>query len=304
MKEKVFITGGSGLLATNWALAIRERFSVVLGLFDRNISMSGVESQFTNIKSFTDLTSFFETIRPQIVIHTAGLTNVEACESNPNLAQHVNVELSANVAKVCSNLGITLVHISTDHLFPGNDSLLDETTITAPTNIYGMTKAEAELRVMEEHPEALVIRTNFYAWGPNYRQSFSDTIIENLRSGKNINLFKDAYYTPILAKTLSNVVHDLINKQARGIYNVVGDERISKYEFGLKLANQFKLDSSLIIPINLAEQFTLVKRPLDTSLSNKKVCNILGRKLGGINEHIIELYKQEQQGVAQEIKNL
>lgn len=304
MREKVFITGGSGLLAINWALAIRNRFTVSLGLYDRPISLAGIEAQYISLESVNDLSSFFKIIRPQVVIHTAGLTSIEACEAKPDLARQVNVELSANVAKVCYNDGLKLVHISTDHLFSGTASLLDETAQTSPINVYGRTKAEAELRVLEEYPEALVVRTNFYGWGPSYRQSFSDTIIEHLRSGNEVNLFKDVFYTPILAQTLANVVHELINNRARGIYNVVGDERISKYEFGLKIAKQFKLDTNLIKPISMTDKLNLVKRPLDMSLSNNKVSHFLGRKLGGIDEHVFELYKQEQLGVAHEIQKL
>jgi len=301
--EKVFITGGSGLLALNWALAIRERYSVTLGLFDRDIYLSGVETQYVKLDSVPDLNATFKAINPQIVIHTAGLTSVEACEANPLWAQYVNVELSANVAKVCSDLGIKMVHISTDHLFTGNDSLVDESTKTSPLNAYALTKAEAEIRVLEENPDALVIRTNFYGWGPSYRQSFSDSIINQLRSGSEVNLFKDVFYTPILAKKLANTVHDLISMQANGIYNVVGDERITKYEYGLKLAKAFKFDSHHVNPISIAD-LALVNRPKDMSLSNLKTCNLLGKKLGSVDEHLKELYDQEQLGISKEMQNL
>ncbi len=304
MRKNVFITGGSGLLAINWALTIRDRFSVTLGLYDRDVSLSNIKTQYLNLDSVNDISSYFDKNYPDIVIHTAGLTNVEICEIKPELAQHVNVDLSSNIARVCSRLGIQMVHISTDHLFDGSNPLLNETIATSPNNVYGLTKATAEIRVLEENSEALVIRTNFYGWGPSYRHSFSDTIIESLRSGKKINLFKDVFYTPILAQTLANTVHELVNKKATGVYNVVGDERISKHEFGLKLANQYKLDSKLINSAYLAEQKLLVKRPFDMSLSNKKVCDMLGRKLGSVDQHIKELIKLEQIGIAHEIQNI
>lgn len=304
MKDNVFITGGSGLLSLNWAITIRDRYSVILGLYDRNVSLAGVETRPISLESVDDLTNAFESCRPQVVIHTAGLTSVEVCEANPDLARHINVELSANVARVCSNQGLTLVHISTDHLFTGTDSLLDETIPTSPINVYGRTKAEADLRVLEEYPKALVLRTNFYGWGPSYRHSFSDTIIQTLRAGRIVNLFKDVFYTPILTETLANVAHELINARVSGIYNVVGDERLSKYEFGLKLAKHFQLDTSLIKPILLAEQPELVQRPYDMSLSNEKACKVLGRKLGSVEEQIIKLFKQEHLGLSKEIQNL
>jgi len=304
MKDTIFITGGSGLLAINWAIAVREQYSVVLGLYDRNISMTGVEKRYINLESIDDIIHMFESCKPKIVIHTAGLTSVEACEANPELAKHVNADLSGNVAQACANLDLRLVHISTDHLFSGNDPLVNENYPVDPKNVYGRTKAEAEARVIEIHSAALVIRTNFYGWGPSYRSSFSDVIINALRSGKEINLFKDVFYSPILAEKLASIVHELINIHAKGIFHVVGDNRISKYEFGIKLATYFQLKQSLIKPVLFGDKPGLVQRPYDLSLSNKKTCDLIGRKIGNIDVDIERLYQLEQIGIAKEIQKL
>ena len=304
MRDTVLITGGSGLLALNWAMAIRERYSVILGLYDRNITLSGVESSPINLESVSDLTKAFNSFRPGVVIHTAGLTSVEACEANPELALHVNSGLSNNVAMVCAKLGIKMVHISTDHLFSGKDPLVTEDSPVNPKNVYGRSKAEAEARVIQACPEALIVRTNFYGWGPSYRSSFSDTIINALRSGKEINLFQDVFYTPLLAEKVALNTHELINAKVSGIFNVVGDERISKYEFGLKVARRFKLNFDLIRPVLLGDKPELVQRPNDLSLSNRKTSDLIGRKPGHIDEDIDRLYEQEQLGLANEIRNL
>ena len=304
MKQIALITGGSGLLALNWALSIREHYTVILGLHERNISLAGIETRQIDLESADRLARTFEAVQPQIVIHTAGLTSVEKCEANPDLAQHVNVELAENVAQACAKLALPLIHVSSDHLFSGKTSLVEETYPTAPRNVYGQTKAEAESRVLEAHPQSLVIRTNFYGWGPSYRHSFSDVVIEALRSSKELTLFRDVYYTPILIEAAAQTAHDLINLKASGIFHVVGDERISKYEFGLRIAKEFNLDSSIINPGFLADQVSLVQRPYDMSLSNQKTCKLLGRKLGGVAEHIARLHQQEQNGLAQEIQHL
>lgn len=304
MRATVLITGGSGLLALNWALAIRKRYSVTLGLHERDVSLAGVQTRQIDLESVDHLVRAFEAVQPQIVIHTAGFTSIEECEARPDMAQHINVELTANVAQACAELGLPLVHISTDHLFSGEASLVDENHPIAPKNVYGRTKAEAEIRVLEAYAQALVIRTNFYGWGPSYRRSFSDVVIEALSSGKELALFKDVFYTPILIEAATRAAHDLIDLRASGIFHVVGDERISKYEFGLKIAEEFNLDSSLINPGFLTDQASLVQRPHDMSLSNQKACNMLGRKLGGVDEGIARLHQQEQNGLAREIQKL
>ena len=125
-RKRILITGGSGLLATNWALSMRDVSEITLGLHHRNTSIFGTHSKIVNLESVSELIQEFENLGCQIVINAAGLTNIEQCESNAALARHVNVNLASNVAQACSKLGIQLVHISTDHLFSGQEPLLTE----------------------------------------------------------------------------------------------------------------------------------------------------------------------------------
>ena len=292
------------MLALNWANALSDRCAVTLGLHNRKIFVAKAQTQQIDLESVHGLIRFFEQASTQVVIHTAGLTSVDRCEVEPELARHLNVTLAANVAKACAITGVKLVHISTDHLFSGKTSLVDENQPIAPINLYGQTKAEAEFQVLNANPDSLVIRTNFYCWGTTYRNSFSDIVINALRSGQELTLFHDVLYTPILAETLALTVHDLIDLKSSGIFNVVSDERISKYEFGLKIAKEFNLDSSYLIPGLIQDQEAFVRRPHDMTLSNKKVCDLLGRRLGLISEHLANLHFQELTGLAQDMRSL
>jgi dTDP-4-dehydrorhamnose reductase len=304
MKEDVLITGGSGLLALNWALTIRDKFNVTLGLHDRKINLKDTRSILLNLDSKEALKQALEALQPELVIHAAGLTSIEKCEANPTLAKYINVDLTKNLATVCAILNIPMVYISTDHLFLGNESLVQEDYPVSPVNIYAKTKAEAETCVLASDAEALIIRTNFYGWGTSYRQSFSDMVINHLRAGKKISLFKDIYYTPMLVEPLAHTVHELVQKKAKGIFNVVGDDRISKYNFGLRLAAEFNLDNGLIDEGKIIDKPFLVNRPHDMSLYNQKVSNYLGRKIGGLDEHISKLRVQEVNGFAKELQAL
>jgi len=304
MKPRVLITGGSGLLAVNWALAVRDFCEVTLGFHQRKIVLSGSSTKWVDLESVDKFSRTLEEVNPQVVIHTVALTSVEKCESNPALARHVNVTLASNAATACAIHGIQMVHVSTDHLFSGNESFATEDQPVDPRNVYGRTKAEAEHRVFEANSEALVIRTNFYGWGTSYRRSFSDVVIDALRAGKVVTLFKDAFYTPILAETLATTVHDLIDRNASGIYHVVGDERISKYEFGLRIAEKFDLDPQGIASGLMNERLDLVRRPCDMSLSNQKTRDFLGRKLGGVDQHLNRLKQQQHEGLARINQNI
>jgi dTDP-4-dehydrorhamnose reductase len=303
-KPSILLTGGSGLLAVNWFYSKRSDYNVYLGLNERQIQPKGGHILYLDFTSEQNLLTQLQTIAPNVVIHTAGLTNVEKCENNPELAFYINVEISSIVAKVTKKLNIPLVHISTDHLFSGMSSLVAENEPTNPINVYGRTKVQAEGAVFEINPDALIIRTNFYGWGTSYRKSFSDQIIQSLRNNQTLQLFDDVCFTPIFAESLIQIVHDLFDKKAKGIFNVVSDDRISKYEFGVLIAEEFGLDKSLIQKSNLQSQIKLVKRPLDMSLSNRKARVLLGRNLGTVKQHISLLHKQEIEGKNKEIQLL
>ncbi len=303
-KPRILIVGGSGLLGVNWAFFARNACQVVLALHQRVVSIKYVHTCHIVLDSADNIVRQIQVIRPDLIINAAGMTNVEKCESDPDLAKVLNVDFAGNLALACYRLRVPMVHISTDHLFSGKFSFIDEMATYCPINVYGQTKALGEAQVLSVNPNALVIRTNFFGWGPTYRQSFSDLIIDGLRAGNTLTLFEDVYFSPIHISRLAKSIHDLINLQARGIFNVVGDERISKKDFGLRLAQKFNLNSALIETGSIENAKFLTRRPKDMSLSNTKICTLLNRKMGNIDDQIQALYEQERDGLIEEVISL
>ncbi len=289
MRKKILFTGGSGLLALNWAYQICNSYDIVLGLHEKVINMNGVISVVISLENEADFLNSIENIRPDLIIHTAGMTNVDLCESDPKMASKINFEAVKYVSNVCSNNNIDLIFISTDHLFNGEKSFVEENHLKSPINSYGRTKSLGEDYITANNPNSLIIRTNFFGWGTSYRQSFSDFIINNLSLGKNITLFHDIYYTPILIDCLVINVMNLYLRKAVGIFNVVSNERISKYEFGLMVADIFGLDASLILKGKIEDRLELVQRPKDLSLSNRKLIHFLKTSIPSIQDQILEL---------------
>jgi dTDP-4-dehydrorhamnose reductase len=214
------------------------------------------------------------------------------------------VDAAANVARSCAARQIKLVHISTDHIFTGTQRLLDESAIPAPVNVYALTKVDAEQTVAKICPSALIVRTNYYGWGPSYRRSFSDVIIDALRHGRTITLFEDVFFTPILVDVLIETIHSLVDRDAVGIYNVVGDERLSKYQFGLNIAHRFGLGADVLKAGKIGDARSLVRRPRDMSLCNQKLRAALGTDLGGTKEHLSRLAIEEHSARVQELQRL
>ncbi|TAK90633.1 MAG: SDR family oxidoreductase [Burkholderiaceae bacterium] len=294
--KRILITGGSGLLALNWACAVRDHWDVVLGTHQLSARLPGTTSHRLDLEDPQRFGEHLDQLLPDLVVHTAGLTSVDECEKDPERAHQVNAVIARNVAMATARRNIRLIHISTDHLFAGDHGFYREDEAPQPLNEYGRTKALAESWVQAAHADALTVRTNFFGWGHRQRQSFSDWLIVNLREGKTLSLFDDVYFTPILADALALAAHELIDKDVSGVVNLTGDERLSKYEFALQLAKEFSLPAELIRPNQLAHAHLLAKRPLDMSLDNSRAREILGRGLGTVPQFLSGLHVQEAAG--------
>jgi len=304
VKKKVLITGGSGLLALNWAIEMRNKYDIYLSLHSRKIHLAGVVTVSVILDSEISILMALDKIQPDLIIHAAGFTNVDSCEKFPKIAYQTNVVLTENVANAAIKRNIKLVHISTDHLFNGKQGMMTESDECCPLNKYAETKLEAEFMVQSCNPTALIVRTNFYGWGTSYRSSFSDMVIKSLKSQKTVVLFQDVFYSPVIVSSLAETVHKLVNLNSCGIYNIVSDDSISKYEFGLKLAEIFNLNHKLIIPGKLSDNQDFVKRPEIMTLSNKKLCSRIGGSIGSVDEHIQLLYRQSKQNIDKELLSI
>jgi dTDP-4-dehydrorhamnose reductase len=221
---------------------------------------------------------------PQVIVHAAALTDVDACEHDPARAQAMNVDAARNVAAAARTQGAKLVHISTDQLWDGQRAMLDEATPPAPLNVYGRSKAEAERAVLAAAPDAMVLRTNFFGRGQPQRPTFSDWVEDGLRHGRRLTMFTDVFFTPIAMELLCPIIVEMVERGATGIYHAVGSERLSKFEFGMRLAALFGYDRPNIVPGSVRDAGLNAPRPSDMSLSSDKIARLLGRRMPDCNQ--------------------
>lgn len=271
MKQKVLIVGASGLLGSTWVKLIKSRYHVTGVIHLRKQVESNVEYLFIDFNNINHITESLQKSGATIVVNCAGMADVDRCEVIPSQAFNINSLIPERLAQASNELGLKFVQISTDHIFSGECSMSLETDPPSPLNVYARSKLSGENKVLKARPSSLVIRANFFGWGPPYRQSFSDLIINSITSGKRLQLFSDVFFTPLLMQVLVEEVHELIDLDLSGIYHVVGDERLSKFDFGIRIAKFFELDSSLITPGFFRDRKDLTLRPLDMSLSNSKL---------------------------------
>lgn len=301
----LLLAGGSGLLGANWCLSRRGQKAIIAINHSHRVALKGVESQCIDLAVHPD--SFREVLQkkmPQVIVNTIALTNVDLCQRDPSLANRLNCQIARNVAEAAREAGVKLVHISTDQVFDGkqkqNSELYHETGPTSPVNVYGQTKLHAEKIVSEICPDALIIRTNFYGLGHNYRQSFSDWIYKTLSSGEELSGHDNIYYTPIHVNTLIRSIEELLALKESGLFHVVGSENISKLEFIQKFAKVFALDHHLIKKGHYID--SEVPRPHNMGLSNQKLRQAIGHDLPTLEEDLQELLQQSEQGIADQLR--
>lgn len=283
--KNILFYGGASLLSSMWINYWHSRYNLFLGLNNRWIEYDFAKS----IRISNDMSKIQDTLfnnKIDVIINCAGITNVEECEENPDKAKIINGVLPGSLAKICSDLKIKLIHISTDHLYDGLSKMVDEDATLCPVNEYGKSKAYGDYQVIKNNNDALIIRTNFFGEGPAHKKSFSDRIIHSLINGQKIYLFDNVFYTPIHAFELADSVENLINIGTSGVINIACDERITKYDFGLMISNKFNLDKKLIKPIKIEYKKDLALRPKDMSLSNNKLKALIKKNRISINDQI------------------
>lgn len=268
--KKVMITGCAGLLGQYLCKNFANKYEIV-GVFNQTQpQLPDIILHKADLSKIIEFKKALDQHKPDIIINTAGLTSVDECESNPQLANQLNTLIPKNLVTCLENSSCKIIHISTDHLFSGEKSNYTETSEVKPINNYAKTKLEGECEILQ-NKQALVLRTNFYGGHTSQKMSFSTWIHSELKKGNYINLFDDVFFTPISVCGFGENLHLLLNSNLNGIYNFVGNERISKYEFAHKLADTFSLPKKFIIKSKLAHLNLKAHRPKEMSLNIDKI---------------------------------
>ncbi|SDF57542.1 dTDP-4-dehydrorhamnose reductase [Methanolobus vulcani] len=288
---KILITGSNGFLGSNLVSYFMKKNRYEIYCTSRNpLKVRNSNTIYGDLREISFVKNLFEQIKPDVVINTVSLVDLDLCEENPSLAYDLTVKTGRNIAQCASEYNSRLAYISTDHLFDGNKSMYTEKEKTNPVNQYGKMKFEAENVSCKYNEDTIVIRTNFFGWSHiNHPDTFGEWVYKSLKSKKAINLFTDYYFTPIEVTYLAEAIEKAIEKDITGVLNIVGSQRCSKYEFGMKLADLAGMDKSLINPCSLNDGIMTLKtkRQQDLSMSSEKYKALFGHSLPDLNENIL-----------------
>ncbi len=275
---KLLITGASGLYGSKLAqLALTKGLEV----YSSDIQSLSIYGNFVklDISGKTHVDEAFKTIKPDVVVHAATLTDVDKCETNKELAWKINVEGTRNIVEAAQSAGSFLIYISTDYVFSGEKGNYKEIDKPDPINYYGLTKLKAE-EIVQTQPEYFIGRPSvIYGSTPAAgKVNFALWLIETLRKGERVKIVTDQWNTPTLNTNLAEMTLEVIERRLTGIYHTCGATRVSRLDFAEQIADAFDLDKSLIDSV-LSSQFTWpAKRPMDSSLDTSKAQGTLKHK--------------------------
>ncbi|MGB9729845.1 MAG: dTDP-4-dehydrorhamnose reductase [Thermoprotei archaeon] len=287
---RLLVVGGSGLLGSKvMDVAARRGFVVYSSYFSHKTDFSG--GLKLDVTDFSMVKDIIRRVNPDVVIHASAVTDVDLCEKNRELAYKVNVLGTGNVVKACESIGAYLVYISTDYVFSGDKGFYKEDDEPNPINYYGYTKLEGERLVMSSNLKYLIVRTSvIYGAKPAAGKiNFALWIIEKLKNNEYVKVLTDQFISPTLNTNLAEMILEAVEKDLNGVYHMAGDERVSRYDFALKIAEIFNLNPKLVIKASMNDMNWIAKRPKDSSLNVEKTKSILNTKPLKLDEAIKKL---------------
>lgn len=284
---KVMVLGGSGFLGVNFVRYFSELQSVTATYNNSNLnSLPDVDWVKFEAKNLNELHHILLKFNPKLLINCIALTNVDACEIDTVKAKFLNTFFPTEVSKMCRELGIKFVHISTDHQESINGQLRTEKHKSNFINKYGETKILGDKAVILNNPNSIVVRTNFFGWNSLRRNSFLDSILKKLTQGQDFQAFDDIYFTPVSIYELFRNILYLNNCDFKGLVNISSSSVLTKYEFAKVVISFTNFNPNRIIKSSIVDLNLPAKRPGNMALDNSLLKSVTGNEIPSVQDMI------------------
>jgi dTDP-4-dehydrorhamnose reductase len=302
--KKILITGSNGLLGQKLVYALRTRkdtqvIATSVGS-NRLIQKEGYTYQSLDITNRAEVVETLKKYQPDVIINTAAMTNVDACESKQEECWALNVTAVQHLVDAITEgekKNIHLIHLSTDFIFDGNKgNEYVETDKPNPQSYYALSKYQSE-KILQQSKIKWAIARTIIVYGIVDNMSRSNIVLwakDALSKGQKINVVDDQFRSPTLAEDLAEGCTLIADKGAIGIYHLSGPETMSILSLVYRVADFWKLDRSLVIPSKSATLNQAARRPPYTGFVIDKAKKELGFKPHSFEEGLAILNRQLQ----------
>lgn len=290
---RIALIGGNSKVGSAISRLLEKETDWQLHVYSSTLQQSVSDRVFCKHIEYADIKKlkeeFFE-VRPDFIINTAAMTNVDGCEIQRQEAWFSNVTFVEQLARLSLIVESHLIHFSTDYVFDGAKGPYTEQDQPNPICYYGKSKLAGENAVLKSHVNNTVIRTNVvYGLTTNDQSDFVQWVIKCHEAKKIMNIVEDQLSNPTLTDDLALSVKRIIEKKRCGLYHIGGNTYCNRYEFALEIAKIFHLDESLIAPIQTHSLNQKAKRPIRGGLINLKAHTDLGIQYSTIQEGLVRL---------------
>lgn len=286
--KKILITGANGLLGQKTTELFRHETQhevILTDLHENAFESRGFDYFPMDITKKDEVKDAVKKYLPDIIINTAAFTNVDGCETERELSWKVNVDAVKNFIIASRINSSKIIHISTDYVFDGKAGNYSETSKPAPLSYYGKSKLAGENALITSGIDFTIIRTMIiYGTGKNLRPNFAVWLINMLSENNQVKIVDDQFGMPTMVDDLGWALVKIVDLNKSGIYHVCGSEYCSRYEFAVKLAEVFKLNENLIMPVKTGDLNQAAERPMNSSFILLKAETDLGIKPLNVTE--------------------
>lgn len=256
---KVFVTGVKGQLG----------YDVVNELTKRGIQAVGAGRDEMDVTDAACVERVIREAAPDAVIHCAAYTAVDAAEENEELCRRVNAKGPQNIAAVCRELDIKMIHISTDYVFSGlGGRPWEPDDEREPRSVYGQTKYEGELAVQKLLDKYFIVRIA-WAFGINGK-NFVKTMLKLAESHDTIRVVNDQFGSPTYTYDLARLLVDMVLTEKYGIYHATNEGTCSWYDFACAIFREAGISVN-VVPVTTEEYGAKAKRPANSRMNQEKL---------------------------------
>lgn len=285
--QKILLTGSNGLLGQKLVQLILDRGEYELIATARgenrlplpSTEAGGVVYRSLDVTDHDQVRQIMAEVKPDHVIHTAAMTNVDQCEAEREACWKLNVDAVQYLAEACQSHNARLLHLSTDFIFDGEAGPYDESAQPNPLSYYGESKLAAEQLLLKSQGLAFAIARTVLVYGIAHDMSRSNIILwvkNSLENQKPIKVVDDQWRTPTLAEDLAAGCYLMVKHQATGIFNISGRDMLTPYDMAVQTADFFGLDKSFMTRADSSTFTQPAKRPAKTGFAIEKARRQLG----------------------------